>query len=234
MPPSGTYNIDRSVLFGETSAAVERIDPNFFQGSLAEEHVARYIWASRWCSGCRVLDVACGTGYGAQLIAPSSPRSIVGVDLSQLALDFGKSRYGIQAVRADALELPFKSESFDVVVSLETVEHVPNAHQFVLEIHRVLDRGGIFVLSTPNAELSSGANPYHLRELTLQEAVDLLSQCGFRDVTLAGQHWVIRGDVFRTVPGLRRLRWEIEKHPGILSLPLSVARPRVLCLVGHT
>src|SRR5438034_2223675 len=111
--------IDRALVFGERENAIERIAPGFFAASFEAEHMARYRWASRWASG-KTLDVACGTGYGAKLLQARRSVSVISVDVSAEAIEFGKMKYGLLALQADAHRLPLSTGSVDAVVSLET------------------------------------------------------------------------------------------------------------------
>jgi len=118
--------IDRYKLFGEIpNVAVERIAPGFFPQPTEREHLARYRWAARWATGQRVLDVACGTGYGSHILHKAGAKQVVGLDIHRPALDFALHRYpGPHYVQADAMSLPIQNGVFDVVVSIETLEHL--------------------------------------------------------------------------------------------------------------
>ena len=148
----------------------ERLVPEEAVEASLQEHVARYRFARDLCRG-RVLDVACGTGYGTALLGAT------GVDLSLGALRQARRRAD-RLVAADALRLPF-GRCFDTVVSFETLEHVPDAARFVSECARVLRPGGAFIVSTPNRELWSPRSPrplqkYHVREFNRREFLDVL------------------------------------------------------------
>ncbi len=158
----------------------ERLVPETAPEASLQEHLARYRFAAERARG-RVLDVACGTGYGAAMLGA------VGVDLSIPALRHALRR-GARAVAADAARLPF-GRAFDAVVSFETIEHVADPERFVAECARVLRAGGLLIVSTPNRELWSprSARPcqrYHVREFDRREFLRVLR--GFR-VELYGQ-----------------------------------------------
>lgn len=148
----------------------ERLVPEEAVEASLQEHVARYRFARERARG-RILDVACGTGYGTQMLGA------VGVDLSLDALRYAR-RYPAPYVAADAVRLPFGSV-FDSVVSFETLEHVPDPGRFVAECARVLKPGGTFIVSTPNRELWSprSAKPlqrHHVKEFTKREFLAVL------------------------------------------------------------
>lgn len=107
-------------------------------------------------AGLRVLEVACGRGGFVRELARAGAR-VTGCDFSEAALRVGqlKLRNGsgksaAALIQSDAQKLPFADESFDVVVSCETIEHVPDAQGAVREMYRVARGGGQLFLTTPN------------------------------------------------------------------------------------
>jgi SAM-dependent methyltransferase len=149
----------------------ERLVPEEAVEASLQEHLARYRFAREHARG-RILDVACGTGYGTAML------DAVGVDLSIQALHYAKKHYSARTVAADAARLPF-GRVFDSVVSFETIEHVPDPARFVAECARVLKPGGNFLVSTPNRELWSprSATPlqrHHVKEFTRKEFLAIL------------------------------------------------------------
>jgi SAM-dependent methyltransferase len=148
----------------------ERLVPEGAVEASLQEHVARYRFARERARG-RILDVACGTGYGTAMLGA------VGVDLSLEALRYAR-RHPAPYVAADAARLPF-GRVFDSVVSFETIEHVADPERFVAECARVLKPGGVFIVSTPNRELWSprSARPvqrHHVKEFTKREFLSVL------------------------------------------------------------
>jgi len=153
------------------SFADERLVPEEAVEASLQEHVARYRFALEHVRG-RILDVACGTGYGTAMLGA------VGVDLSLEALRYA-GRHPARYVAADALRLPFGRAGFDAVVSFETLEHVADPERFVAECSRVLKPGGRFLVSTPNRELWSPRSPkplqrHHVKEFTQREFLEVL------------------------------------------------------------
>jgi SAM-dependent methyltransferase len=154
-----------------------------------QAHLARYEWAAAQLSG-RVLDVACGTGYGAALL--SRRCEVTGIDNSEDALRHARSTArSARFIRHELPLIPFADASFDGVVSFETVEHIPDDRAFLAEVRRVLRPGGLFLLSTPNKEVTSPAgppeNPFHVREYRLQDLNQLTREAGFDRVEALGQ-----------------------------------------------
>jgi ubiquinone/menaquinone biosynthesis C-methylase UbiE len=154
-----------------------------------QEHLSRYIFAAeRLRAPCRVLDIACGIGYGSRYLADSAPGiSVVGIDISEQAVDYAQSHYASEDVAfevGDGTKLPFVEEEFDVVTSFETVEHVPDYELFLAELRRVLKPGGTLMMSTPNREFtnplgsvqSAPPSTHHIHEWRLSEFRPLLSR----------------------------------------------------------
>jgi len=123
------------------------------RGEIWIEHWHRYHFARRWVAGRDVLDVACGEGYGAALLARDAAR-VTGVDVSPEAIAHARSVYaGISNARfevAPCTQLPLADASVDVAVSFETIEHIEEQEPFVSELARVLRPSGLLVLSCPN------------------------------------------------------------------------------------
>ncbi|WP_165585301.1 bifunctional 2-polyprenyl-6-hydroxyphenol methylase/3-demethylubiquinol 3-O-methyltransferase UbiG [Roseococcus sp. SYP-B2431] len=150
-------------------------------GEIQNEHYHRYFFALGLCEGLDVLDVASGEGYGSALLGKVA-RSVVGVDIDKESVDFANRNYlskGVSFQLGDATSLPVASQSVDVVVSFETIEHVADQDAFLREIKRVLRPDGILVMSSPNKDLylkDAEENPYHLKELDKQEFLDVVSR----------------------------------------------------------
>jgi SAM-dependent methyltransferase len=143
-------------------------------GEIAYEHWHRYAFARRFVAGKRVLDAACGEGYGSALLGEAAA-SVVGVDIDGPTIAHAGSRYGsdgrVRFIEGSCTELPLPDASIDVVVSFETIEHLREEDQprMVAEFARVLSPGGIVVISSPNKRLYSDernyVNEFHSHEL---------------------------------------------------------------------
>ncbi len=106
--------------------------------------------------GLRVLEVACGRGGFVRELARAGAQ-VTGCDFSMSALAVAQARIGglnggarADLIQGDAQSLPFGSESFDLIVSCETIEHVPNVRSALREMWRVARRGAKLFLTTPN------------------------------------------------------------------------------------
>lgn len=157
------------------------------------EHWHRYVFARRFAVGARVLDAACGEGYGSALLADVAAE-VVGVDIDPTSITHARARYGTKSgLRyecADATRLPFADGAFDRVVSFETLEHLAEQEHLVSGFARVLASDGILLISSPDkrtySDLSGFRNEFHVRELYRDELLDLLKP-HFAHVRLYGQ-----------------------------------------------
>ncbi len=171
----------------------EFMNPLIEESYLSIQHIERYKFAYRLIKkllgknrDIKILDIACGYGYGSVML--NNLGFIVGADYDYYAVLGAKRHMGVEnVVQANALSLPFKDESFDVVVSFETIEHVDEGELFVEEMKRVLKEGGIFICSTPNVKYTAHP-PFHLKEYAPEEFYELLSN-HFNEVERYAQYF---------------------------------------------
>jgi 2-polyprenyl-3-methyl-5-hydroxy-6-metoxy-1,4-benzoquinol methylase len=158
-------------------ATGERLMPEQQHGELVHaEHLARYRLAAQLARGRKVLDVACGEGYGAALLAAAGASSVVGVDLDEATVEHARERHGIDVRVGDVRSLPFDDDAFDLVVSFETIEHVDEPERALDELARVVTADGLVVVSTPNSSQYLVANEFHVREFEHAEFMALLEE----------------------------------------------------------
>jgi len=170
--------------------AGERVIPGDPQcRSLYVEHVARYRFAQDHVRGQRVLDIACGVGYGTSLLAQAGAVSAVGIDVDAQSIVHADEHYGgtpsVRFIQAPASKLVQVAPGpYDVCVSFETIEHLEHPEQFLKDAATLLVPNGLLIISTPNRyvycpENRDGLhsrNPFHRREWTTKEFLRLLSQ----------------------------------------------------------
>ena len=164
--------------------SLERIIPDLIQedrGSgfeTLELHLARYRFAADNLAPGRVLDMACGVGYGTAIVLQQAQEKIdeiCGVDPSKQAIAYARQRYAhpkARFIQADAMVFG-KARGFDTVISLETIEHVPDPVQLVSHLVELLRPGGVLVCSVPTTP-SVDVNPYHLHDFAEKAFVKIL------------------------------------------------------------
>src|SRR5437667_8224416 len=115
-------------------------------GQLLYEHLHRYAVAAALADGKRVLDVACGEGYGSNLLAATAAQ-VIGVDIASEVIAHARQAYRKENLifrEGSCLNIPVEDHSIDLVVSFETIEHIdeplafPQATQHVLAVDRAL------------------------------------------------------------------------------------------------
>jgi O-antigen biosynthesis protein len=173
-------------------------------GQVEVEHLHRYFIARQMVRGLEVLDIASGEGYGSALLAQTA-KSVVGVELDQRAVDHARAGYIAQNLRFEqgsAQSIPLPDQSFDCVVSFETIEHFYEQEQFLSEVRRVLRPGGKLLISSPNRDVYSPPgrppNPYHVRELTRLEFESVLKSY-FENVAILTQRPMVGSVVAREI-----------------------------------
>src|SRR5207249_3893519 len=121
------------------------------EGEIAHEHWHRYFFARRFVAGRRVLDVACGEGYGSALLSEAAT-NVIGVDIDAATIAHASANYAsrgnLRFVEGSATALPLPPASVDAIVSFETVEHLEAVDQnrMIKEFARVLAPEGVVFL----------------------------------------------------------------------------------------
>lgn len=158
-----------------------------------------------------VLDAGCGEGYGAAALVREGAR-VLALDYDRATTQHVALRYPhLPAACGNLVALPLRRDAVDLLVSLQTVEHLWDQEAFVSECARVLRPGGRVVLSTPNRHTFPPGNIYHHRELDADELAALL-RASFDDVAVSG---VFHGD--------RLSQWQ-KQHGSIVDAQIA-ARP---------
>ncbi|HVP11545.1 MAG TPA: class I SAM-dependent methyltransferase [Phycisphaerae bacterium] len=160
--------------------ALERLDPQQHRGLYVVDHYARYCFAAQFVAGRRVLDVACGPGYGSHLLRQAGAREVVGVDVAEEAVETARQRYsapGITYLQGDAHELgPAVQGPFDAIVSFETVEHLSHPARWIRQARALSHDETVLVFSVPNEADNPPDNPYHLHHYNRESFDAMLSE----------------------------------------------------------
>lgn len=160
------------------------------------EHLHRYAIAQKITKNKVVLDIASGEGYGSFLLSKNAAK-VFGVDIDEGSINHAKVKYAasknIEFSVGSTDAIPLEDSSVDVVISFETIEHHDKHNLMMKEVSRVLKTDGVLLISSPEKSIYSKRdpnNPYHIRELTLNEFSDLLKR-NFKNVKLFNQRFVI-------------------------------------------
>ena len=130
--------------------------------------------------GGRSIDVACGLGAGTALLAARGPA--LGIDIDAGAIEAARQRSAGEFLLGDVLKLDLPAETFDVAVSVHTMEHVEDDRAFLEVLHRALVPGGKLVLEVPLLmrdpfrDVETPLSPGHVREYERRELVDKVSE----------------------------------------------------------
>jgi 2-polyprenyl-3-methyl-5-hydroxy-6-metoxy-1,4-benzoquinol methylase len=143
-----------------------------------QRHLVVYEWIAARVAGKRVVDMACGEGYGSNVLAGTAG-GVVGVDANPEAHDHARLRYVRPNLRFERDLVETFAEPCDAVVFLQTIEHVEDPGAILEHFRSMLEPGGVAYVSTPNlltlappgAEKSE--NPWHLREYRAAEFGEL-------------------------------------------------------------
>lgn len=204
----------------------ERIHSGEVPRGILSLHQIRYEFAKPFCVDKNVLDVACGMGYGAYLLAEVASQ-VSGIDFDQATIEYAHGCYrrsNLTYLIGDAMALPFSNASYDTVVSFETIEHLTDIPLFLGEVCRVLSPNGRYVVSTPKVRktMRKPKNPHHTVEFSGPDFQKLLVQY-FPKVEFYGQiriqnefhYWLQKFDLLgirRHLP--RKIRHAIDYKLG--------------------
>ena len=205
---------------------------------LSAEHDARYWWAAQAVAGLRVLDAGCGSGRGAGILARAGAEEVVGVDITPEAISVAMERFGAVAAftLGDVTALPFDSESFDVAVGFEVIEHVGDLPRALEELRRVLRPDGMLLASTRNRSVSPDTNARQLTSCEFSEELRRLfghvrmGQQSDWSMSAVMEHSDARSsEISRALPvELRKeVGLSVDKEPFAVAQASNVALPEL-------
>lgn len=154
----------------------ERVVPGVTSIHNTQKHIARYNLALEHVADKNVLDIACGSGYGTQLMSRVA-NHVTGVDISKYAIQHAIDNYSNENVDyeiSDLLTYNPKSK-FDVIVSFETLEHLHDTEQAQKHLMSLLNPGGFIIYSLPLNE-TPGQNEHHKHIFNVEQALDIFPE----------------------------------------------------------
>ncbi|MEG4325010.1 methyltransferase domain-containing protein [Microcoleus sp. herbarium5] len=180
----------------------ERYLPSCMKGQIKYEHLHRYALSMELARDKKVLDIASGEGYGSANLSKFA-QSVVGVDIDSKSVEYANQKYGdrpnLEFVVGACEAIPLPSQSVDIVTSFETIEHHDKHEEMMQEIQRVLNPGGLLIISSPNrltySDLPEYSNPFHVKELYDYQFISLLNR-HFKHVKIYGQRLATGSFIF--------------------------------------
>lgn len=193
-------------------------------------HAERYDFAARYLRPGRLLDIACGVGYGTRILTDAANGRVrgLGVDISNAAISHANERYANEVTRylcVDAMNFE-SDEGFDTIVSIETIEHLADPRRFVEHVAAFLNPGGHFIASVPVTPSVDG-NPHHMHDFTERSFRRLFEHLAF--VAIASfeqdQHFSPGAVMTRREARMQHVRRNLPiwylRHPGSLFRRLT-------------
>ncbi len=159
----------------------ERLE-TFINDQSMLEHLHRYSLTFELIKNKKVLDIACGEGYGVNLMS-NYANHVTGIDIDKKVIRKANQKYtnkNIKFIEGSILNIPSPNNSFDIVICFETLEHVEEHELLISEIKRVLKHDGLLIISTPDkinySNNQASKNPFHKKELTGTEFKYLINK----------------------------------------------------------
>lgn len=180
--PESTGSASFKVDSPEFIESIRPLWPEFGNDYSYYSYVSLYLFAVSFCKNKKVLDAACGIGFGSYLLAQKA-RFVTGIDIDRSSLAHAKKHYHNDRLSfelKDATDTGFPSQFFDVITSIETFEHIPKelADKFIGELKRLLKPEGLLIISTPNHDVYSRISHTkgHVNELNVDDFFAHLSK----------------------------------------------------------
>ena len=198
----------------------ERFIPWMEGAQIHYEHIHRYAFASQFVKGKKVLDMACGEGYGSHALSKNA-EYVVGVEIDENAVEHARNKYttqNLEFIQGSILEIPIQgNEKFDVIVCFEGIEHVEEHEKLLSEVKRLLNKEGLFIVSSPNKKTYRDDldfnNPFHKKEMYFNDFRELLDKY-YSNCIFFGQKVYVSSNIWSLPPyqysGYKE--FIIEKH----------------------
>jgi len=213
--------IKKELLF--TGERAMPLAPNMDE-QVMREHWARYRYTEPLIKGKNVLDVACGSGYGSNLLAQTA-KTIVGGDIEKETIEYCKEKYQRDNLKFEIMDIrniPYPDNSFDTIVSFETIEHIKEWEQFLKEIRRLVVKDGSLIISTPLG--GPCGNHFHLSYFQREDFKKILTKY-FKNVNIIYQ----RDDEFyeNSISPLFAETFTGEYAFAVCINPIKVKKPTI-------
>lgn len=207
--------------------SLERASDDFSNNVTYQRCLYAYEHAKQYILGKKVLDVGCGLAYGTTSMS-NYALDITGIDYDRDTIEINKNKHKQHSnIHFQLNEVPpitQPDEFFDVVTVFQFIEHIHDRKSLLREAQRVLKKGGILLLTTPNIKKSLARNPFHVHEYTFDEMRKELSDI-FTVVELSGLKGDEKVNKYYTENSkwvAKLLRWDILRlHKTIPSLFLK-------------
>lgn len=183
----------------------ERMIPGNATKRIENDHKERYFYILKLLEkkkGLNILDLACGEGYGSEILSNIVDSKVTGVDISHEAICHAIKKYkknNLEYFKGDAQNFG-ENDIYDVVISFETIEHVSSYNEVIANYHRILKKNGVLFISSPNRKMTSlnakslhdkPENIFHTQEFTINELAEILEKFGFEIENVVGQRYFI-------------------------------------------
>jgi len=180
----GGFNLQRLYIYDDPDMGIRR---NVLDKDAYERHFQRYkIFLDKIVSADAILDIACGSGYGSEILA-SKARSVLGVDADLKTIEYARRHHTRPNITFDvsSAETFTAPGRFDKVISVETIEHLPNPENFLERTKGWLKPGGELWLTCPLSQDrgSKTESPFHISELNKEKLSQIMNRY-FKEVKL--------------------------------------------------
>lgn len=226
----------------------ERFVPGKSGRRIEADHLERYRFLGPYVKNNKVLDIACGVGFGSRLIMEAGASQYVGVDISEESIQYAKQQFRSENVSFIAGDVcSFKSiKSFDVVICFETIEHVSCYRSALNNLFSVLSPCGVLIISSPNRLITSPkalhladkpVNKFHTQEFTPNELVNELIATGFYvsedEIFGQRQRWLYSNKHIQSMIRLTRFPDIFAFIMSPKLTPVKHLTPRYFIVVGR-
>ena len=181
----------------------------------------RYLFATKYCNGKRVLELGCGGGQGLEILSKNA-KQVFGCDIDNSNLKMCMSTYAnhpkIEILRMDAQKLEFEEESVNAIVLFETIYYLKDIKKFFQDAYRVLSNFGHLIICTANKDLHDfNPSPFSTEYLSVPELYNLCTSNGFDTRMYASFPDVNDGLIFKLVSFIKRTAVKLKLMPKTMK-----------------